>query len=143
TGGLRPGLQPPYVPYGAFDQRESPDYFGCHTTLPLSARHDVIVFQTVPLPADVEVTGPLSVKLWISSSAVDTDFTAKLIDVHPANDDYPEGFAMNLSDSILRARYRDRFEKSRLMTPGEVYELTIDMPPTSNLFQKRHRIRVD
>jgi putative CocE/NonD family hydrolase len=143
TGGLRPELQRHYVPYGAYDQRESLDYFGCHTTLPLSSRHDVLVFQTAPLEADTEVTGPLSVKLWIASSAVDTDFTAKLIDVYPMNEDYPEGFAMNLSDSILRARYRNGFDKSRLMTPGEIYELTIDMPPTSNLFQKRHRIRLD
>ena len=133
----------PYVPFGPYDQRENPSYFGCNSNLPLSARADVLVFITAPLSADTEVTGPLSVRLWASSSAIDTDFTAKLIDVHPPNADYPEGFAMNLSDSILRMRYRDGFEKADLMTPGEVYEFVIDMPPTSNLFQKGHRICVD
>ena len=102
-----------------------------------------MVFQTPPLAEDVEVTGPLNVKLWVSSSAVDTDFTAKLMDLYPPNQDYPDGYAMNLSDSILRVRYRDTFEKATLMQPGEIYEITIDLPPTSNLFQKGHCIRVD
>ena len=139
----RSELKEPYVPFGPYDQRENPAYFGCNSTLPLSARADILVFMTAPLSADTEVTGPVNVRLWASSSALDTDFTAKLIDVHPPSEDYPEGFAMNLSDSILRMRYRDGFEKAELMTPGEVYEFVIDMPPTSNLFQKGHRIRVD
>ncbi|MDE0436155.1 MAG: CocE/NonD family hydrolase [Bryobacterales bacterium] len=139
----RSELTAPFVPFGPYDQRENPEYFGCNTNLPLAARSDVLVFMTAPLAADTEVTGPISVRLWASSSAVDTDFTAKLIDVHPPNEDYPEGFAMNLSDSILRMRYRNGFEKAELMTPGEVYEFVIDMPPTSNLFRKGHRIRVD
>ena len=139
----RSELKAPFVPFGPYDQRENPEYFGCNSNLPLAARADVLVFMTSPLAADTEVTGPISVRLWASSSAVDTDFTAKLIDVHPPNEDYPEGFAMNLSDSILRMRYRNGFEKAELMTPGEVYEFVIDMPPTSNLFRKAHRIRVD
>jgi putative CocE/NonD family hydrolase len=143
TGGNRTDLHKPYVPYGAFDQRERLEFFGCRSSVPLSARHDVLVFQTPPLTEDVEVTGPLMVQLWASSSAVDTDFTAKLIDVHPPNEDYPEGYAMNLSDSILRARYREGFEKPVLMKPGETYKFNIDMPPTSNVFKKGHRIRVD
>ena len=131
------------VPYGPYDQREDPRYFGCSTSLPLSSRHDVLVFQTPPLEEDVEVTGPIEVHLWASSSAVDTDFTAKLIDVHPPNEDYPSGFAMNLPDYILRARYRNGFEKAELMTPGEAYEFTIPLRSTSNLFKKGHRIRID
>ena len=83
------------------------------------------------------------VKLWASSSAVDTDFTAKLIDVCPPNKDYPNGYAMNLTDSIVRARYRYGFEQIELMTPGEIYGFTIELPPTSNLFKAGHRIRLD
>jgi uncharacterized protein len=89
----------------------------------------------------VELTGPITVKLWISSDCPDTDFTAKLVDVYPPNEDYPDGFAMNLCHGILRCRYRDSWEAPSLMTPGEVYELTIEMFPTSNLFAAGHRIR--
>jgi len=132
-----------FVPYGAQDQRERLDAFGCRATLPLSSRPDVLVFQTQPLTADAEVTGLATVTLWGSSSAVDTDFTAKLIDVHPPNEDYPDGYAMNLVDGVIRAHYRNGFEKSELMTPGEVYEFTIELPATSNLFTIGHRIRLD
>jgi len=110
-----------YVPYGPQDQRESTSCLFCKTTLPLAARQDVLVFQTPPLDRDVEVTGPLTVKLWISSSAQSTDFTAKLIDVYPPNEDYPEGYAMNLADGILRTHYRNGFEKREMMKPGEAY----------------------
>ena len=95
---IRSATPPRYfVPYGPQDQRESAECSVCKTTLPLAARQDVLMFQTPPLERDVEVTGPLTIKLWISSSAVDTDFTAKLIDVYPPNEDYPEGYAMNLA----------------------------------------------
>ena len=116
---------------------------GCKTDLPLSSRHDVIVFQTPPLGADVEVTGPMVVKLWASSSAVDTDFTAKVVDVHTRNLDYPDGYTMGLSNSILRASYRNGFQKRELMTPGQPYLFTIEVPGVSNLFKKGHRIRLD
>ena len=96
-----------------------------------------------PLAEDVEVTGPITVKLWAASSAVDTDFTAKLIDVYPSNEDYPDGYDLNISDSIIRARYRDSFSEPKLMTPGEVYAITIIPYPTSNVFKAGHRIRVD
>ena len=97
-----------YVPYGPQDQRESTACLFCKTTLPLAARQDVLMFQTPPLERDVEVTGPLTIKLWISSSAVDTDFTAKLIDVYPPSEDYPEGYAMNLADGILQDALPER-----------------------------------
>jgi uncharacterized protein len=83
------------------------------------------------------------VKLWASTTAVDTDFTAKLIDVYPPNADYPDGYALNLSDSIIRVRYRDSREHAELMTPGEVYELTIVPYPIGNVFKAGHRIRLD
>ena len=132
-----------YVPYGAQDQRESPAHFGCQTDRPLSCRDDVLVFQTLPLDGDVEVTGPVQVKLWVSSSAVDTDFTAKLIDVYPPSGDYPDGYTMNLSDSIIRARYRNGFEEAEFMKPVENYQLDLELPATSNLFARGHRIRLD
>ncbi len=129
---------------GPADQKESPTYFGSEEPYPrLSERPDVLVFQTEPLTEAIEVTGPMKVNLWISSSAVDTDFTAKVIDVHPANEDYPEGFDMLLNDSIIRCRYREGFEREVMMEPGEVYPVTITLPPTSNLFDVGHRIRVD
>ncbi|HEY3057425.1 MAG TPA: CocE/NonD family hydrolase [Chloroflexota bacterium] len=132
-----------FVPYGPHDQRERPDYFGCTTSLPLSSRHDVLVFETPPLVEKAEVTGPLTVKLWVSSSAVDTDFTAKLVDVYPASLDYPDGYAMNLADGIIRARYRNGFEHAELLEPDQVYAITFSLFPTSNLFKAGHRIRVD
>jgi uncharacterized protein len=128
---------------GAWDQRCSEAVWNCHDSLPLSARRDVLVFMTPPLGEDMEVTGPIDVKLWASSSAPDTDFTAKLIDVHPPSRDFPGGIDMNLEDGILRARFRDSLEKPELMQPGTIYSFTIHLYPTSNLFKKGHRIRVD
>ena len=91
----------------------------------------------------MEVTGRLIVKLWASSSATDTDFTAKLIDVYPVNKDFPAGADLNVGDSIVRTRYRNSLEHAEFMKPGEVYPFTIEMYPTSLVFQKDHRIRVD
>jgi putative CocE/NonD family hydrolase len=85
----------------------------------------------------------MSVRLYVSSSTVDTDFTAKLIDVYPPSIDYPDGYAMNLVDSIMRCRYRESWEREVTMTPGQVYEITISLPPISNLFGIGHRIRLD
>ncbi len=82
-------------------------------------------------------------KLWASSNAPDTDFTAKLVDVYPPNHDFPTGIDLNVADSIVRARYRNSLEHAELMKPGEVYPLTIEMYPTSLVFAKGHRIRVD
>jgi putative CocE/NonD family hydrolase len=103
----------------------------------------VLVFQTEPLREDVEVTGRLIVKLWAASNAADTDFTAKVIDVYPPNRDFPAGVDLNVGDSIVRGRYRNSIEHAELMKPGEVYQFTIEMYPTSLLFAKGHRIRVD
>ncbi len=129
---------------GAAHQKEEPGMVGAKPPyLPLAARPDVLVFQTSPLDQDMEVTGTIVVKLWISSSAVDTDFTAKLIDVYPPNEDYPAGYHMNLVDSIIRTRYRNGWEQAKLMEPGEVYQVQIALPPTCNIFKTGHRIRVD
>lgn len=128
---------------GAWDQIGGPHIWNHAEEVRLSARRDVIVFMTPPLTEDIEVTGPIDVKLWASSSALDTDFTAKLIDAHPPSADYPEGIEMNLEDGIIRARFRDSLETAALMTPGEIYQFTIQLYPTSNLFKAGHRIRLD
>jgi putative CocE/NonD family hydrolase len=116
---------------GAFDQSA------------VAQRPDVLVFATPPLEEDLEVTGPVTLRLWIASDAPDTDFTAKLIDVYPPTVDYPHGFAMNLTEGLLRVRYRDSWERPALMTPGEVYAITIELFPVANLFGRGHRLRLD
>ncbi|UCE05554.1 MAG: CocE/NonD family hydrolase [bacterium] len=149
-GGSTVDAKPLYVG-GPFNQREK-QYKGNPATgfygskppyLPLKARADVVVFQTEPLKEDIEIIGPITVKLYASSDAVDTDFTAKLIDVYPPSKDFPSGFEMNLTDGIIRARYRNSREKQELLKPGKIYEFVIKPFPTSNVFKKGHRIRVD
>ena len=114
-----------FVPPGAFDQRQ------------IEARPDVLVYTTPPLESYMEVTGPITVTLYASTSARDTDFTAKLVDVDES------GFARNLTDGIIRARYRTRRAPATLIEPGDVYEYKIDLWATSNLFRKGHRIRLE
>ncbi len=87
--------------------------------------------------------GRLIVKLRASSDSPDTDFTAKLIDVYPPNADYPAGVDLNVADSIVRARYRNGPGKAELLKPDQPYEFTIEMYPTSLVFQRGHRIRLD
>ncbi len=128
---------------GAADQRCRPDFWLCSDSKPLSARSDVVAFQTAPITQDVEVTGRLIIKLWASSDVRDTDFTAKLIDVYPPSADFPDGVDLNIADSIVRARYRNNPAKAEWLTPGRPYEFTIEMYPTSLIFQRGHRIRVD
>ena len=100
-------------------------------------REDVLIYSTPAFAEDTEVTGPISLELFANSSAVDTDFTAKLVDVSP------DGFARNLTEGILRARYRDSQEKPTLMNPGQVYRFTIDLWSTSNVFLKGHTLRLE
>ncbi len=128
---------------GAWDQKCGPHVWNCADSLPLSARRDVLVFMTAPLKEDMEVTGPIDVQVWVSSSAQDTDFTAKLIDVHPPTADFPAGIDMNLEDGILRGRFHNSLEKAELLKPGEIYRFTIKLYPTSNIFKAGHRIRLD
>jgi putative CocE/NonD family hydrolase len=140
-GNISVGFE--FMPAGGFDQRTRAGAFGANDTLPLVARADVVAYVSDPLERDLEVTGPVVANLWVSSSAVDTDFTAKLIDLYPPNIDYPDGYALNLSDSIIRVRYRDSFEKPEPMEPNKVYRVSFPLYPTSNLFKGGHRIRVD
>ena len=113
------------APIGPYDQRE------------VEKRKDVLVYTTPPLAAPVEVTGPVVVVLYAASSAKDTDFTAKLVDV------CPDGTAWNLTDGIVRARYRASDKAPELIEPGKVYAYTIDLWVTSNVFLAGHAMRLE
>ncbi|MXY88049.1 MAG: CocE/NonD family hydrolase, partial [Dehalococcoidia bacterium] len=113
------------TPPGVFDQT------------PAEQRGDVLCYTSEPLAGELEVTGPISVTLWATSSAIDTDFTAKLCGVRP------DGYVQNIQDGIIRARYRNSLLEQELMTPGQSYEFTIDLWATSHVFKPGHRIRVD
>jgi len=128
---------------GAADQRGRTNFWLTPDTKPLSARNDIVVFQTEPLSLDTEVTGRLVVRLWAASSARDTDFTVKLIDVYPPNPDYPAGVDLNIADGIVRARFRHNLDHEEFLEPGKAYEFEIEMYPTSLVFQRQHRIRLD
>src|ERR1700722_3799914 len=116
---------PKVIPWGPIDQR------------PVEKRKDVLVYTSAPLKQDLEVTGPIRVVLYASTLALDTDFTAKLVDV------FPNGEARNLTDGILRLRYRGGVDKAVLAEPGKVYSVVIDAGVTSNVFLAGHAIRVE
>ena len=100
-------------------------------------RADVLCYTSEPLEQDMEVTGPIKVALYASTDGPDTDWTAKLVDVSPS------GYAKNLCDGIIRARYRDSFTEPTLLEPGRVYEYEIDLAVTGNVFRAGHRVRVE
>ena len=113
------------IPHGVYDQR------------PVEERQDVLVYTSSPLEREMEVTGPITVQLYASSSAQDTDFTAKLVDVRP------NGYAHNLQDGIIRARYRASRTQPSFIEPGKVYEYTIDLWATSHVFAAGHSVRLE
>ena len=113
------------IPHGVQDQR------------PVEDRPDVLAYTSEPLESDLELTGPIVVKLYAASSAIDTDFTAKLVDVRP------DGYAHNLQDGIVRARYRTSARQPSFIVPGQVYEYTIDLWATSHVLKAGHRLRVE
>ena len=125
TAGGATCCNPKLFAWGPMDQRA------------VERRSDVLVFSTPPLHEDLEVIGPVRVVLYAATSAPDTDFTAKLVDV------FPDGQARNLTDGILRLRYRDSLETPHLAMPGEIYELNIDAGVTSNVFLRGHRVRLE
>ena len=129
---------------GGFDQRTRPDTLGAESPYgPLEERNDVLVYRTEPLEEDLEITGPIRVSVFGSTDAPDTDFTAKLIDEYPPSEEFPNGFAVNLADSICRGRYRGYRDEPDLLEPGEVYEFEMEPYPTANVFKAGHRIRLD
>lgn len=134
----------PLMQAGAFDQRERADQFAHHRPgRPLADRADVIIFESAPLDEPLEVSGSLEALLHVASSAPDTDITLKLVDVHPPSPDWPEGFAMNLAHGILRLRFRNGFDAPRLLQPGAIEPVRLRCFPTSNLFLRGHRIRLE
>ena len=129
---------------GAYDQRERADMPGSRPPyLPLRARSDVLVFESEILKQDAVLAGPVEVTLYAASTATDTDFTAKLIDVYPPSADFPAGFDMNLTDGIVRASYRDHSETRQLLVPGKIYCIVVRPFDTANVVKKGHRIRLD
>ena len=139
-----PGDEPPdtYI----YDPKDPAATLGGNTLIipqgvadqgPVEDRQDVLVYTSEASEMDLEVTGPIEVHLFASSSAVDTDFTAKLVDVHP------DGYARNLQDGIIRARFRTSGYEPSLIEPGRAYEFGIDLWSTSHLFETGHRIRVE
>jgi putative CocE/NonD family hydrolase len=117
----------PYPPAGLGPQDQSK----------AESRSDVLIFTTPAMAKDLEVTGPVSLDLYVSSSAVDTDFTGKLVDL------WPNGFAQNLTEGIRRLRYRNSQEKPELAKPGGTYHITVDLWATSNVFLAGHRLRLE
>jgi len=114
-----------------------PTGIGPEDQRPAEARNDVLVYTMPAFAKDTEVTGPVSLDLYVSSSAVDTDFTGMLVDV------WPNGFAQNLTSGILRLRYRNSQEKPELANPGETYHITVDLWATSNVFLGGHKLRLE
>ena len=111
-------------PPGAFDQAT------------VEIRNDVLVYSTPILKKGIEITGPITLIIYVSSSAKDTDFTAKLVDV------YPDGKAYNIQDTIFRSRYRDGFTKKVWMKEDEVYKIQLNLNAASNYFASGHIIRL-
>jgi uncharacterized protein len=139
---------------GPADQRGDKRLLQCRDTTPLAERKGVICFRSDVLDRDTDITGPIWVRLFVSSSAVDTDFTAKLIDEYPSSVNYPEGYAMNVQDGIVRARLRAFTQagpgyrriyalRNEPLTPGGIIEVTIELWSASVLFRAGHRIRLD
>jgi putative CocE/NonD family hydrolase len=114
-----------------------PTGIGPEDQRPAEARGDVLVFSSPAFTQNTEVTGPISLDLYVSSSAVDTDFTGKVVDV------WPNGFAQNLTEGILRLRYRNSHEKPELGNPGEIYHISVDLWATSNVFLPGHKLRIE
>jgi hypothetical protein len=134
----------PVMYSGAYDQHTGPQYFGCKPPYaPLAGRPDVLTFQTPPLPEDIEIAGPIELMLWVASDGPDADIHAKLVDLYPPSADYSQGFAMNLSEGVLRLRYRESWEAPGPLEPGRPYAVTVAMFPCANLFKRGHRLRLD
>jgi hypothetical protein len=103
----------------------------------VQGRNDILVYTGQPIDQDLEITGRILCTLYAASTATDTDFTAKLVDL------YPNGYAQILREGIIRARYRNTNKKQELITPGKIYEYPIDLWSISHLFKKGHRIQVE
>jgi hypothetical protein len=140
-----PGTEPPdsYV-YDPFDPvptaggRSMIDVLpGVENQAPVEERQDVLVYTTPRLAEPVAITGPVSVTVYASSNAPDTDFTAKLVDVEP------DGYCANIAEGIIRARYRNGCDREEFLEPGKVTEFRIDLWDMAHTFKPDHRIRLE
>jgi hypothetical protein len=122
---------------GGYSPNLIPGMWGVRDQRPVEERSDVLVYTSPPFSSDREAAGAVTVHLFASSDARDTDWTAKVVDLDPS------GYAMNLTDAILRARYRKSFEQPELLTPGKVYEFKLDLGYTDNVFLRGHRLRLE
>jgi putative CocE/NonD family hydrolase len=126
----------PDNPVPSLDRHGNPPS-GAHDQRQIEERKDVLVYTSKPLESDMEITGPIEIILYASSSALDTDFTGKLADV------WPDGRAYNLVDGIIRARFRESDVKPKLLRPHKIYKYRLNLRATSNVFKANHRIRVE
>ena len=142
----QPGAEPPDrftydpdnpVPTLGGNVSMKPASSGPYDQTAIERRDDILVYTTPPLSEEVEVTGPVFIELYASTDATDTDFTGKLVDV------WPNGYAQILLEGVIRARYRESFERQKLVTPGKIEKYLVDLWSTSNLFRRGHRIRVE
>ena len=133
-------LQTPVPTYGCIQPWQGygiPNSDGPRDQRLVQGRNDILVYTSEPVQKDLEITGRILCKLYASSTATDTDFTAKITDV------YPNGYSQILREGVIRARYRNSFKKQELISPGTVYEYTIDLWSVSHVFKQGHKIQVE
>ncbi|VVE61274.1 Cocaine esterase [Pandoraea captiosa] len=132
-----------FILSGPQEQRCLPGLAACRgSDRPLKERADMLVFDTPVLDEAVEVTGPVELKLWVSTTARDTDFAVQLVDVYPPGALQQDEYPLLITEGVIRMRYRNGLTTQSLLTPGDVYEVAIELTPTSNVFKKGHRIRL-
>lgn len=127
---------------GAADQVTRSDVHCKPPFGPLADRPDTLLFESEPLTVPIEVTGQVEMTLYVASDAPDTDIFAMLLDIYPTSEHWPDGYRMNITDSIMRLRYRDGMATPTSMAPGQVYTVRFPLYPTSNLFDAGHRIQL-
>jgi putative CocE/NonD family hydrolase len=129
------------VTMGGSDQRTRPGIFGARAPYgPLADRADVLAFESAPLERDLEVTGPVEAELSVSTDVPDTDIFVMLLDLYPPSAEWPQGYRLNISDGLLRLRYREGLDDPHPLLPGGRYRVTVPLYPTANRFVAGHRI---
>ena len=132
------------IPAGGFHQKETAEIFGAKAPYKLlKDRNDVLTFETSPMKEAIEITGVIEVEIFVSSDAPDTDVTVKILDIYPYSKDFPDGYHLNLTDTIFRMRYREGYDREVNMVKNDVYKVRINLWPTSNLFKKGHKLMLD
>lgn len=141
---LQSDEHPGFVLPGPWDQRNRTDFAASRGSKdPLTNRADVVSFSTEPLSHSIEIAGEITARVFFSTSAADTDVVLKLVDVHPPSTDYPEGYALLLTEGMVRLRYRSGSGHAEPTVPGQVYELEIELTPTCTVIKAGHQLRLD